>query len=487
MNNNNNSKTNSFKNNQSSLKKIGNTISNIKNNVSSGQSEAVIIFIIFFIMSAFAIYTLYNYYSSDFGINPSKTYYGIDLLNDVPIFTKSTNNITECIENCETDPICSGITYDNNNQLCVGIKNGKLRDDDSNFTSWIKTNKKFDEYLLKTLLVGNTSSEAIIRQVNVPSPSIVGEFTYTFWLNINSWYDNFKYWKHVWHRGDPIEKTMMYEQWDDIESDFPMQSPGIWLAPYTNNLRICFTVELNKIKRRKNRHPHSNVQICVDVNGIDVTQSKKEPEYCYTPGIKDFNSDNTIADPFQITNGICTDSIGNYTNYDEHNNIKLDECKLKCKNDEFCQGFSQHKNRPHCKVYGINKQKNGTNIKSIITGGNEGVYEGDKYSCYKKITYKDPLNDKDRILDYIDIPNIPVNKNTFIAVSFKRNMVEIYFNGELKTTKNLDGDISIPQGDLYIKNNKTYKGSIQNLSYTPVRTEYDTIKKYFSEKLEDKK
>lgn len=477
-NNNNNNKTNN-KNNSSSKRtnNIRNTISNVVK-----INESTIVFIVFGIMMAFMVYTIYNYYSSDFGLNPSKTYYGRDLLKYEPIFRDSSENIKDCIEKCELDPLCSGITYDNEEKLCVGTKDGRLRGDSSNFTSWLKSKNEFDPNLLKTILVGHTENEMNVSQMNIPSPQFVGEFSYTFWLKIDKWYDNFKYWKHVWHRGKPVDYTINYTQWDDIEKDYDIQLPGVWLAPYTNNLRICYTIKLNKTKKRGGE-AHSNVQICLDENGIDVRQSNKEPISCYTTGMTNSRKNIEVnKNAFQITKGICTDSVGNYTNYDEYNNISLDECKTKCANDEYCQGFSQDNRRPYYKLYGIDKSKSGTDVKSIITGGNEGVYNGDKYTCYKKIIYKNPLNDKETMLDYIDIPNIPVNKNIFIGIVFKKNMVEIYFDGKLKTTKNIDGEVSISSGDLYVKNKKTYSGYIKNLSYIPGKIEYNMIKQYYNEK-----
>ena len=64
------------------------------------------------------------------------------------------------------------------------------------------------------------------------------EFTWSLWLWITSGEVNFKstnnnQWKHVFHIGSKI-KEGEYITWNSI----PNQSPGVWLTPKLNNLRI---------------------------------------------------------------------------------------------------------------------------------------------------------------------------------------------------------------------------------------------------------
>lgn len=481
--NNNDMKTKNKNNNnktQKNNKNDNNTMKLLTENMIDVTDNPYLIIGIFLIAVGFIIYTLYYYYTSKSGLYPAKTYYGIDWHASKPIFDVPYENIKDCIDKCELDPLCSGITYDDEEQKCIGIKDGKLRDDTSNFTSWLKTKRKMDKNLLKTILIGNTVDPIIISKDELSSPKIVGEFGYAFWLNINSWYNDFKYWKHIWHKGDEIDNTINYTNWDDLIHTFSNQSPGIWLSPYTNNLRICFTVKLNKFKSKNNKYIHANTQICLDDRNIDVRQSNKCPENCFISNSKQSESFQQL-NSFNLTNGICTDNNGNNTNYTEYN-ITADECKEKCINDELCQGFSQKNNGYFCKLYGIDKEQNGTDMKSIITSGNIDVPGGENYKCYTKLSYQDPFNKQDKKMEYIDIKNIPINEPFFIGLSFKKNILELYFNGKLKETKQIDGEIDFGSGNVYAKYNKTFDGNLYQLAYSPININYNMMKKLYDEK-----
>ena len=50
------------------------------------------------------------------------------------------------------------------------------------------------------------------------------EFTYSFWMSVDSMEYNYGKWKHVFHRGN--------------KTSFPNRAPGVWLHPETNTLRV---------------------------------------------------------------------------------------------------------------------------------------------------------------------------------------------------------------------------------------------------------
>lgn len=50
------------------------------------------------------------------------------------------------------------------------------------------------------------------------------EFTYSFWMLVDSMEYNYGKWKHVFHRGN--------------KTSFPNRAPGVWLHPETNTLRV---------------------------------------------------------------------------------------------------------------------------------------------------------------------------------------------------------------------------------------------------------
>lgn len=50
------------------------------------------------------------------------------------------------------------------------------------------------------------------------------EFTYLFWINVNSWQETAMGWKHVFHKG--------------TQEGEPLRCPAVWLHPVKNSMRI---------------------------------------------------------------------------------------------------------------------------------------------------------------------------------------------------------------------------------------------------------
>ena len=51
------------------------------------------------------------------------------------------------------------------------------------------------------------------------------------------------------HKGTEPDGIINYRDWDDLAVDFPDQYIGAWLAPFTNNLRICITTIQNDTRQ----------------------------------------------------------------------------------------------------------------------------------------------------------------------------------------------------------------------------------------------
>ena len=215
---------------------------------------------IFLIASLFIGYAVYNYYNDEETIKVGYTYRSKDLTNSDVVFEYDEDNFDKCVSRCSRDISCDGITYDTERQLCVGSQDGILQPSDNIYISWKKTVKKVDSFVEKTVVVGYTNKEAVISGVVIPRPSMIDKFLFSFWINVTDWYENFEYWKHVWHKGNEIDKPLNYRQWDDIVTDFPDQFLGIWLAPFTNNLRICITTTGDM--RATDIYQHANNQLC---------------------------------------------------------------------------------------------------------------------------------------------------------------------------------------------------------------------------------
>jgi len=73
-------------------------------------------------------------------------------------------------------------------------------------------------------------------------------YSMCFFIYLNNYTDNFKYWKHVLHKGKDLrnQDILEYTDWNILSSDMPDQSPGIWINPKNTFLRICFTTEIYK-------------------------------------------------------------------------------------------------------------------------------------------------------------------------------------------------------------------------------------------------
>ena len=60
------------------------------------------------------------------------------------------------------------------------------------------------------------------------------EFTYSFWMVIESMEYNFGKWKHVFHRGN--------------KTSFPNRAPGVWIHPEQNTLRVYMNTQDNPLE-----------------------------------------------------------------------------------------------------------------------------------------------------------------------------------------------------------------------------------------------
>jgi hypothetical protein len=453
--------------------KIKNNENNNSNNIFGNSSISIFLILA---TSIFVIsYILYNYGFTSSSIKNSSTFYDKDLLTFRPIFDIETNSLDDCIERCDNDIYCAGITYNKDNNKCIGTKEGTLRQDDNNYVAYIKKKKSDDR---DNMLFGLTKTKLVIPNEDLIRPKFVSQFSFMFWLNIYDWYQNFENWKHVFHKGSNIDYLINFKNWDDIETNYPDQSPGVWLAPYTNNLRICFTTE--NIDVKNNKYTDAHVQVCVNKENYDTKNTNLTPTNCYISDSSDKYRNEKNLEDFKKSEGACRDNLSKYPNFTEYIDTYA-SCKAKCSEDLLCQGFSMHKFKNECQLFSKNGKKTGTDMNTIITGGTREVFNGDKYTCYKKINYVDPAQNRNK-LEYIDIKNAPINKPFHIGIVCKYNYVEIYINGKLVKSQNLKGNILFNNGNLHVMEPKTFNGSIYNMNYIPFYSKKNIINKYFEEK-----
>ena len=78
------------------------------------------------------------------------------------------------------------------------------------------------------------------------------DYSMSFWIYINSYEYNIGLWKHIFHKGNQYDDTKMnYKTWNDLESQINKQSPGVWLHPSSNKIRIAFSTNIKNLPCNK--------------------------------------------------------------------------------------------------------------------------------------------------------------------------------------------------------------------------------------------
>ena len=204
--------------------------------------------IILIIGLLFIGYAFYKYYfkATEKNIQSASSYYGKDITLYEPLFKDQTNTISDCVSICEQDVICDGITYNNNTQICTGTKNGIIRNETSEYSAWVKSRGEtpiITADFTKAILVGFTKSARIVDKLKIPNPYMIGNFSWSFNLVIYDFYKNFGSWRHIFHKGTdiPSGQILSFQSWENLVKEYPNQQIGVWLSPFTNNLRIAIT------------------------------------------------------------------------------------------------------------------------------------------------------------------------------------------------------------------------------------------------------
>jgi hypothetical protein len=219
---------------------------------------------------SFVGYAMYNYMNKlkEDEIKNNSSFYGEDINLYEPLFKEQVNTINECIDMCKNDIICDGITYNDKSQICSGTKNGLLRNETSNYNAWVKPQElKLFEYdkkdFTKTIIVGYTKTKTNISGLKFANPYMLGHFSYSFNLTIYDFYKNYGSWRHIFHKGTSIDDGTLvnYQSWENLVKDFPNQCIGVWLAPFTNNLRISVTTEI-ETNKNNGFYNHAFVEKC---------------------------------------------------------------------------------------------------------------------------------------------------------------------------------------------------------------------------------
>ena len=214
-------------------------------------SNMYLIIFILVIALSFIGYAIYKYMqsSSILTILSNSSFYGSDLANYEPLFQDTTKIMSDCVNICKTDIACDGVTYNSDTKVCIGTKNGQIRNENANMSAWVKpesdkiSTEDMSKDFIKSILVGFTKSMIVVDGKKIQNPYMLGVFAYSFNLTIYDFYKNYGSWRHIFHKGTSIDSgnSLNYQSWENLIVDYPIQNIGVWLAPFTNNLRIAVT------------------------------------------------------------------------------------------------------------------------------------------------------------------------------------------------------------------------------------------------------
>jgi len=347
-------------------------------------SHVYIILGLFIIAISFIGYAIYSYINANSNslIKSNSSYYGSDIFTYEPLFKENVNTIDDCVTICKNDINCDGITYNSDSNLCTGTKDNEnnkaiLRTENQNLSAWVKPpslkirQSEMSKDFTKSILVGYTTKNIVIDGIKLIVPFQIGYFSYSFNLTIYDFNKNYGSWRHIFHKGTDIPSgtSLTYQSWENLIIDYPNQIIGVWVAPFTNNLRIAVTTNTME-NTRYGQYDNAFTQICD-------------------------NSTNTcfITD---MPNSKWKDK-----------SMKTDDTTPKFK---------------------------------------LGIY----------VEYFD-----------LDLQNIPLNTEINITVNFRGKNVDTLFNGKIRKTFNLNGIPIFDRKNLYVFNDKTINGEINNLLYYP--------------------
>lgn len=276
-------------NKNSNLNKSGTqnkSISNSDANLDNPFNNPIMLWSLVIISLGFIVYGLYYYYTTTSTVQPAKSYYGDDLLNYSPVFKLNTEQIEPCIKRCEADPLCDGITFNRDELTCVGTKRGILRDDDVSLSAWVKpvTDPNSDKNNKSIILVGLAKENVSISADKISYPGNPYEFNWSMYLYLNDHIANHGTWRHILHKGSEVTDQIDTANWEDVLSQFPDQSVGIWMAPFNNNLRIALTTVTQGSSKYGNAmvSPHAHVD-------ADMSPVKSSSPSAYEKNIEFFD------------------------------------------------------------------------------------------------------------------------------------------------------------------------------------------------------
>ena len=413
MNNNKNNMTN--ENKIKLLLKRNKNSKNNNNNNSPSINRYFLLILLGLIIIGGIVLSAHIFYKKDeepykvgFSYSP-KDVTNIDL--NPPIDT-TTSNINECIDECKLNETCNGITFNKNTYKCKGFKDGMLVKTNPFMYAWEKSKEKITKES-QIILLTKTYQQTTVGAEKMPFPYEVYNLNFSFWLKIIDWYNSsHSLWKCVFFKSSTDNlnsknnEIMKTSDWEDIVKLLPDQCIGVWLAPFTNNLRICITTEKNN--KKTFLLPHPNKQICTSNTCL----------YTNDLSLKDIEGENYKEH---------IDLMNKYLEENKDNEIIKNEKPVN-------QGFTP---------------------------------------------IEPENNNKQKIMEYFDILNIPIGEAMFVSVNINKTIMEIYINNKLNYIVNLEGMPICNKFNLNIKNEPSFNGNLYNISYLPYFASFKEIQNLY--------
>ena len=276
----------------STISKVGTLLLNNNNNsqITNPFQKPLFLLVLMIISLGFIVYAIFYYMKKTDSLNLGYSYYSKDISSFIPLFNIKTEKIDECIERCNKDPRCKGITYQNDTEKCIGTSEGKLRKEEENYTAWVKPTDMKKVLLKDKIILGYANQQTYVKSSDIEEPLNPHSFCFGLTLNISDFYDNFGKWRHIMHKGTRLFNPessglkINYQNWENITTNFPDQCIGLWLAPFTNNLRIFITTISVDTQPLKD-NVHAYIQKCNNLTND-----------CYNTGNRNSHNDSHLTD-----------------------------------------------------------------------------------------------------------------------------------------------------------------------------------------------
>lgn len=287
-----------------------------------------ILFFIFLLIIGYMGYTFYYHYSSNMMLQ-GYSYLSKDLANIEYLFETKGTTKEDCLTDCQTDYLCTGVTYDSTSNTCYGSRDGKMRSDEYHLYGWSK--KKSNTSSDTDVLVHWTKTSQKILRRQIPTAPFPNRFSVTFWFQIDDWHYNYALWRNIIYQGTNEESEMQFTTWGDVITKIPQQRFGVWIAPFTNNLRFVVGTKIPYDIHTDGAHPRN--QICKGKNCYIRTEHMTDDNY-YDLEYKDVkNIDINI--PVMVAIVFDNKSFNIYINGKLKHNIHLSGEPVPLNNDCF--------------------------------------------------------------------------------------------------------------------------------------------------------